>query len=113
MKNKIKQSYPTIAKLGGSTRQIRRLVDPDVKTWSAFNPSIAYSPTEGYALTIRSSNYVIYLDTGYLEVTNQGEIKNQVIYDKQSLQNPNTCQSEGLKTPNCFGATGPGTLLGL
>lgn len=78
MKNKIKQSYPTIAKLGGSTRQIRRLVDPDIKTWSAFNPSIAYSPTEGYALTIRSSNYVIYLDTGYLEVTNQGEIKNQV-----------------------------------
>jgi hypothetical protein len=78
MKNKIKQTYPTIAKLGGATRQIRRLVDPDVKTWSAFNPSIAYSPIEGYAITIRSSNYVIYLDTGYLEVTNQGEIKNQV-----------------------------------
>lgn len=78
MKNKIKQSYPTIAKLGGTTKQIRRLVDPEVKTWSAFNPSIAYSPTEGYAVAIRSSNYVIYLDTGYLEVTNQGEIKNQV-----------------------------------
>ena len=78
MKNKIKQSYPTIAKLGGKTKQIRRLVNPEVKTWSAFNPSIAYSPTEGYAITIRSSNYVIYLDTGYLEVTNQGEIKNQV-----------------------------------
>lgn len=78
MKNKIKQAYPTITALGGTTRQLRRLVDPEIKTWSAFNPSIAYSPKEGYAVTIRSSNYVIYLDTGYLEVTNQGEIRNQV-----------------------------------
>jgi hypothetical protein len=91
MKTKIQQSYPTIDKLGGKTRQIRRLVNPEDKTWSAFNPSIAYSPAEGYAVTIRSSNYVIYLDTGYLEVTNQGEIKAQVWFaelnDDLSLRN--------------------------
>lgn len=82
MKNKIKQSYPTIAKLGGTVRQVRRLINPEDKTWSAFNPSIAYSPKEGYAMTIRSSNYFIYLDTGYLEVTNQGEIRNQVWFSE-------------------------------
>jgi hypothetical protein len=78
LKSSLKPSYPKVTNLGGSVMQIRRLVDPADKLWSAFNPSIAYSPKVGYAATIRSSNYVIYLDTGYLEVTSQGEIKNQV-----------------------------------
>jgi hypothetical protein len=71
---KLKTSYPTIEEIGGSIKKVRRLVDPDDKLWSAFNPSIAYSPSLGYAMTIRSSNYVINLDTGYLEVTTGPEV---------------------------------------
>ena len=43
--------------LGGETWRIRRFADEEDKRWSAFNPSIAYSPIEGYAVLFRSSNY--------------------------------------------------------
>jgi hypothetical protein len=42
--------------------------------WSSFNPSIAYSPTEGYKCIVRSSNYVItrgqYEYPGYIDTRN-------------------------------------------
>jgi hypothetical protein len=71
---KLKTSYPTIEKLGGKVMQVRRLADAEDKLWSAFNPSIGYSPSLGSAMTIRSSNYVINLDTGYIEVTTGAEV---------------------------------------
>lgn len=43
--------------LGGETWRIRRFADPKDKRWSAFNPSIGYSPKYGYAVLIRASNY--------------------------------------------------------
>lgn len=52
-----KTKTPTIQDLGGSTWRILRFVDQNDKRWSAFNPSIAYSPTEGYVVLIRASNY--------------------------------------------------------
>lgn len=69
--------YPLFSELGGSTRQIRRLPDPGDKNWSAFNPSIAWSPA-GYAATIRSSNYVIMPPTDEIYVVTAGPIRNRV-----------------------------------
>lgn len=66
----------TFRSLGGEIKYLRRLVDKHDKLWSAFNPSIAYSPEKGYAVAIRSSNYVI-LPHGELSVTIGGPIKNQ------------------------------------
>jgi hypothetical protein len=75
---KLKTSYPKIEDIGGSVKKVRRLTDPDDKLWSAFNPSIGYSPELGYAMTIRSSNYVITLDTGYLALTCEKEVRTRL-----------------------------------
>ena len=63
-----KEKYPLITDLGGRTHQIRRLVDPEDQTWSATNASIGYSKKAGYAVMLRSSNYVI-MPTGEYRVT--------------------------------------------
>jgi predicted GH43/DUF377 family glycosyl hydrolase len=60
-------SYPSILALGGKTWPIGRYVSSDTN-WSACNPSIGYSPELGYAMTIRSSNYLIDDVTGNLKV---------------------------------------------
>lgn len=72
-----KENPEKFPKFPGEVKKIRRLVDPSKKQWSAFNPSIAYAPNKGYAMTFRSSNYVI-LETGELHVTEGGKIRNQV-----------------------------------
>ena len=73
----------TFKELGGTTKQIRRLVDKDVKTWSAFNPSIGISDSGNLAVAIRSSNYVI-LEHGELSVTTSGPIANQVWFSEMN-----------------------------
>ena len=62
------EKYPLITDLGGRTHQIRRLADPDDQTWSATNASIGYSKKGGYAVMLRSSNYVI-MPSGEYRVT--------------------------------------------
>lgn len=80
----------TFEELGGEVRNLRRLVDPEVKVWSAFNPSIGVSPSGQYAVAIRSSNYVI-LESGELHVTEGGPIANRVWFaeldDDLKIQN--------------------------
>lgn len=49
--------FPVFTDLGGETWRILRFADENDKRWSAFNPSISYSPKEGYAILFRSSNY--------------------------------------------------------
>jgi hypothetical protein len=85
----IQTVYPKIADWGGKTTQIRRLIEPDNKRWSAFNPSIAYSPELGYAATIRSSNYVYNETLGTIDVTDGGMVKNKVWFadlDQNTLE---------------------------
>lgn len=67
----------TLEELGGRVQYLRRLVDRNKKTWSAFNPSIAVDDKGNYCVAIRSSNYVI-LGHGELFVTTGGPIRNQV-----------------------------------
>lgn len=80
----------TFKDLGGEIKYLRRLVDKDDKTWSAFNASIGVSGSGSYAVAIRSSNYVI-LPHGELSVTSGGPIKNRVWFaeldDNLELQN--------------------------
>lgn len=69
MAKKMKFDYPYFEDLGGSVRQILRHVMPEQPVWSATNPSIGYCPVQGYAITIRSSNYTINPQYGSLDVT--------------------------------------------
>lgn len=71
------QQVFTFEQIGGRIQRLRRLVDRDDKNWSAFNASIGFSPKHGYAVTFRSSNYVI-LDHGELHVVTGGPIRNHV-----------------------------------
>jgi hypothetical protein len=76
-------SYPLVSKLfQGKVINLRRFVGKDDKTWSCFNPSIGYSPKHGYAMTFRSSNYVIMPDSGELHVSTGGPIRNQVWFSE-------------------------------
>ena len=68
--------FPTIRQLGGSVIDLRRLVDPNDKLWSATNPSIGNHKNK-YVVAIRSSNYVI-LENGTYHVTNGGIIKSRI-----------------------------------
>ena len=68
----------TFDELGGRIHYLRRLVNKENKLWSAFNPSIAHSPEHGYAVAIRSSNFVL---TGDYKITLTGAggfVKNHV-----------------------------------
>lgn len=56
--------FPLFSDLGGETWRILRFADKNDKRWSAFNPSIAYSPEEGYVVLFRSSNYFFDPKTG-------------------------------------------------
>lgn len=55
---------PLFTDLGGEIWRIRRFADPGDTRFSAFNPSVAYSPAEGYVVLMRSSNYFFDPKTG-------------------------------------------------
>jgi hypothetical protein len=75
------EQYPTIRSLGGHIVDLKRFVYPDNKNWSATNPSIGYAPRKGYAIAIRSSNYVI-LPNGTYTVTTDGLIQSHVWFSE-------------------------------
>lgn len=70
--------YPLFTELGGTVKQVRRLIDPQDKLWSAFNPSIALAPNGQMKMTLRSSNYIIDEFNGSLTVTQGNKIQNRV-----------------------------------
>jgi len=77
----MKTDYPLVSKLlAGKVINLKRFAYTDDKSWSCFNPSIGYSPTLGYAMAFRSSNYVIMPDSGELYVETGGPIKNKVFF---------------------------------
>ena len=63
--------------LGGEVRRISRFIEKDNESWSSFNPSIAYSPSEGLAMLVRSSNY-LYSKNGSLIITEGSTVKNRM-----------------------------------
>ena len=74
----------TFSSMGGETWRILRFVDESDKRWSAFNPSIAYSPKEGYMVLFRSSNYFFDPQTGGTVATIGTRVKNRVFIAKLS-----------------------------
>jgi len=50
---------PSIAELGGTVVKLLEHPTSADPAWSAFNPSISFSPVKGYALIFRSSNYLL------------------------------------------------------
>ena len=73
------EAVPLLSKFGGEVFNTKRFAYPDDKSWSLFNPSIGSSP-QGYAITFRSSNYVILPESGELSVQTGGPIKNKVFF---------------------------------
>jgi len=69
----------TLKQLRGEVINLRRFAFEDSKTWSAFNPSITYTPQHGFVMTVRSSNYAI-LEHGELHVMSGGPIRNKVMF---------------------------------
>ena len=87
--------YASLEEVGGSTWRILRFADISDKRWSAFNPSIAYSPVEGYVVLFRSSNYFFDPETSSttLTVGNRvqsrmwlGTLKNDWTLDEETLR---------------------------
>ena len=75
------ERIPLVTELGGSTHQIRRLIDPEDQKWSATNASIGYSKKGGYAVMLRSSNYVI-MPTGEYRVTDEDKIRSTIWFSE-------------------------------
>lgn len=69
---------PTIQSMGGTTWRILRFADSSDKRWSAFNPSIAYSPIEGYVVLFRSSNYFFDPETSSTTVTTGNRVQSRM-----------------------------------
>jgi hypothetical protein len=107
MSDEIQKTCPTMAALGGKIWPIGRYVSSN-KNWSACNPSIAYSPKLGYAMTVRSSNYVIASDRWAFKVLEGEEIQSKVWF----------CEIDDELTPKNmrqvqFDSTGPEIIRGI
>lgn len=76
---------PTIEQLGGTIHNVRRLIDPNNKLWSATNLSVAYHKKTGYIGMLRSSNYVI-LPNGTYSVTIEDTIRSEIYISKYDIK---------------------------
>lgn len=77
------KDYPSLKEFGATTSKIRDFVVEDDEHWTAFNPSIAYSPKYGYAVTVRSSNYIIDVESGErATITTSGTVRNQLWFSE-------------------------------
>lgn len=76
--NELKAPTKTFEELGGSTWRILRFSDELDKKWSAFNPSIAYSPVYGYSVLFRSSNYFLDPETTSAVVTTNSRVQSRM-----------------------------------
>jgi hypothetical protein len=74
----------TFAQLGGSTWRIRRFADESDTRWSAFNPSIACSPSGDYQVLVRSSNYFIDPEYGHAVATIGSRVQSRMWLGKLS-----------------------------
>lgn len=68
---------PFIDQLGGKTYNVRRLIDPNIKEWSATNLCVAHNPKTGYIGMLRSGNYVI-SESGAYQVTQESTIRSRI-----------------------------------
>ena len=68
---------PFITELGGKIYNVRRLIDPSVKEWSATNLCVAHNLKTGYIGMLRSGNYVI-TETGAYTVTQESTIRSRI-----------------------------------
>lgn len=74
--------HPNFVELGGSVEKYEELENALYPGWTMFNPSIAYSPKEGYAMTVRSSNYWIEPKTGIGHIISGGDVVNKNFFCK-------------------------------
>jgi hypothetical protein len=70
--------YQKFADMGGKTWRILRFPDEADKRWSAFNPSIAYSPVYGYTVLFRSSNYFFDPETTSVVLTTGSRVMSRM-----------------------------------
>jgi hypothetical protein len=68
---------PNIHQLGGEIHNVRRLIDPKNKLWSATNLSVSHHPSTGYVAMLRSGNYII-SENGAYSVTVESTIRSEI-----------------------------------
>ncbi len=72
----------SFADLGGRTWRTRRLVDSEVREWSAFNPSIALDDDGRWFGLFRSSNYVYDPWFGHVTLTCGSRVQNRLYFSE-------------------------------
>lgn len=77
----MRYDYPYFEDFGGETDVFLGKLESPSECYSAFNPSIGYSPTRGYAMLIRSSNYSIIPATRQIDIP-LADIRNDVWFSE-------------------------------
>lgn len=78
MAKTMKFDYPYIEDFGAKLIHLMNRPEPDVKEWTALNPSIGYSEQDGHICLIRSSNYVINPTSRQFEILTSGDIRTHI-----------------------------------
>lgn len=73
-----------ITQLGGTVSPLLRYTDTTDPNWSAFNPSIGWAAPLGYAMLIRSSNYLLGKKTGKVRLTQGMEVSTRTWFSEVS-----------------------------
>jgi hypothetical protein len=74
--------YPYFEDFGGQIVPLLNKVPVSDDRWTAFNPSIAYSPDLGYAILIRSSNYSIDQYNGSIKINIGDSVRNYLWFSE-------------------------------
>jgi len=69
-------NFPLFSDIGGRVNRVLRHPENDA-AWSAFNPSIGYSESDGYLCTFRSSNYWYGKNLDKLEILSGNTVQNK------------------------------------
>lgn len=75
MAKSMKFDYPYLEDFGAELVHLMDRPEPEVKEWTALNPSIGYSEEDGHICLIRSSNYKINPTTREFEILTSGDIR--------------------------------------
>jgi hypothetical protein len=78
MAKTMKFDYPYLEDFGAELIHLMDRPEPDVKEWTALNPSVGYSEEDGHICLIRSSNYVIEPVTRQFKILTSGDIRTHV-----------------------------------
>lgn len=75
MAREMKFDYPYLEDFGAKLVHLMDYPEPEVKEWTALNPSVGWSKEDGHICLIRSSNYKIHPTSREFEILTSGDIR--------------------------------------